>query len=276
MFPFLLAVVDGQNSNNPHDNFEKEALPLLDVLYNLAYRLTGSEKGAYKLLLETHINAFRFYDHLDTSIDFKSWMFRVLRNTYKNSHSKKIKTDKTGYKTITDIIEKIQTSMDFPHLKEMINKLTVDHISSEVSSLPDEFKMVVVMHDFEGFTYEETADFIDIPLGIVRSRLHRGRKMLFAKLYNEVSDKGFAEKIPVNTGKGEADESRDLYLIAALVDRETVNALQEEKLKKQIEESSVLKYEFEVQSYVKSLLSEKLKPSFIPLKFKKKLLRKIR
>jgi RNA polymerase sigma-70 factor (ECF subfamily) len=276
MFPFFLAITSVQNINNPHDNFEKEASPLLDEFYNLALRLTGRQKTAYKLLLESHKKGYHFYNHLDSSIDFKSWMFRVLKNTYNDTYNKKIDADKTGYGAITDFIEKLRTSVDFSNLKEKINKLTPDEITEEVSSLPDEYKLAIVMHDIEGFTYEETAGFVDVPSGTLRSRLHRGRKMLFAKLYNHAADRVYVEKITMNTGKEEVNESRDLYFIAALSDGEISDAIEEEKLRKEIEKNTALKFEFDVQSFVKILISEKLKTSIVSLNFKKKLLRKIK
>jgi len=276
MFPFLLAVTGVQNINNPHDNFERESLTCLDELYNLALTLTGSEKTAYKLLLETQKKAFHFYDHLDISIDFKSWIFRVLRNTYNDTYKKKMSVDKTGYGAIMDFVEKMRTSVDFSNLKEKINKLTPDEITEEVSSLPDEFKMAIVMHDIEGFTYEETAGFVDVPSGTLRSRLHRGRKMLFAKLYNHAADKGYVEKITMNMEKEDINESRDLYFIAALSDGEINNPTEEEKIRKEIERNTALKFEFDVQLFVKILIPEKLKTSNVSLKFKKKLFRKIK
>jgi RNA polymerase sigma-70 factor, ECF subfamily len=182
-------------TNNPRIGFEKESIPHLDLLYNFALRLTGNKNIAYELLQATYVKAFRFYDHLDKTIDFKLWMLRIVRNTYNESFIKKIKTDKTEYSEVENIFNRLDTSRDFAHFKgALFNKINVDELSKAISSLPEDFKMVIVLCDVFEFNYDEIADFVDIPEGTVRSRLHRGRKMLFVKLYNYSVEHGYINK----------------------------------------------------------------------------------
>lgn len=179
-------------TNNLRINFEQEAIPHLEILYNFALRLTGRRRTAYKLLQETYVRAIRFYDMLDKSIDFKSWMFRIMRNAYFDKFSKKIKTDSTDYAEVENSLEKLNTAIDFVQLKNLIfKKLNEDEISILIASLPDDFKMVIVLCDIIKFNYDEIADFVDVPEGTVRSRIHRGRKMLFVKLYKYIIDEGY-------------------------------------------------------------------------------------
>ena len=122
-------------------------------------------------------------------------MLRIVRNTYTVSYSDKIKTDKTDYSEVENSFEELSSKIDTEHFKnEIISNLSVDEISKIISTLPDDFKMVIVLCDIIKFNYEEISDFVDIPDGVVRSRLHRGRKMLFVKLYNYASSKGLKVK----------------------------------------------------------------------------------
>jgi RNA polymerase sigma-70 factor, ECF subfamily len=132
--------------------FQKNTFPYLDLLYNFALRITGSEKNAEKLLLETYLRAFRFYNHLDENTDYKSWMFRVIKKAYE------------------DIYEK---SENYGEVKN------VSEISEVFSSLPEELKTVIILSDIENFTDEEIVAFTDCPLPVVEERLKEGRKILF-------------------------------------------------------------------------------------------------
>ena len=76
----------------------------------------------------------------------------------------------------------------------MYDNLLDDELSNAIASLPEDFRTVIILCDIEGFTYDEIADFVDVPVGTVRSRLHRARKMLFAELYEYAADKGYIDK----------------------------------------------------------------------------------
>jgi RNA polymerase sigma-70 factor (ECF subfamily) len=195
MFPILLAISKEQKINNLRTDFERETLPYFDLLYNFAFRLTGKRKLAYNLLEDTYIKAIRFYDKLEKATDIKFWMFRIMRNTYIDSFRKKIKTDKTKYDEIQYSFENLNKSVDFSLLKkEIFDKLTDKEISNLTASLPEDFKIVIILHDIELFTYDEISEFVDCPVSIVRSRIHRGRKMLFLTMYNYAMDKGYIKK----------------------------------------------------------------------------------
>ncbi len=192
MFPILLAILEYQNELNKE--FEREALPHMDALYNFALRMTGDSDDANDLVQDTFLKAFRFFDKFEKGTNCKAWLFRIMKNTFINTYRKKTKEpDKVDYEEVENFYENIKaSSTDSAHLeKEIYDNLLDDDISSAIASLPDDFKTVIILSDIEGFTYDEIADFTDCPVGTVRSRLHRARKMLFTKLHKYANEKGY-------------------------------------------------------------------------------------
>lgn len=192
MFPILSTVLESQNKL--YKEFELEALPHLDALYNFALRMTGDGDDANDLVQDTFLKAFRFFDKFEKGTNCKAWLFRIMKNTFINTYRKKSKEpDKVDYEDVENFYQNVKpSSTDSAHLeKEIYDNLFDDDISLALASLPDDFKTVIILSDIEGFTYDEIADFIDCPVGTVRSRLHRARKMLFAKLYKYANEKGY-------------------------------------------------------------------------------------
>ncbi|HCY74832.1 MAG TPA: RNA polymerase subunit sigma [Ignavibacteriales bacterium] len=196
MFAFLFAIFksDEQKLN---EEFEREAVPHMDALYNFALKMTGDSDDASDLIQETYLKAFRFWDKFEKGTNCKAWLFRIMKNTYINTYRKNTKEpDKVDYEEIENFYENIKpSSTDSAHLeKDIYDNLLDDELSSAISSLPEDFRTVVILCDIEGYTYDEIADFVDVPVGTVRSRLHRARKMLFTKLHSYASDKGYVTK----------------------------------------------------------------------------------
>jgi len=124
-------------------------------------------------------------------------LFRILKNSYINDYRKTTKEpDKVDYEDVQNFYENIKSDeVDTRHYEmDAFNNLLDDEISTAITSLPEDFRTVIILSDIEGFTYEEFADFVDIHVGKVRSRLHRARKMLYAQLYDYAKGKGFVEK----------------------------------------------------------------------------------
>ncbi len=193
----LLAEPQTPDQKQLYADFEREAVPHMDSLYNFALKMTGDSDDASDLIQETYLKAFRFFDKFEKGTNCKAWLFRIMKNTYINTYRKSIKEpDKVDYEEVENFYENIKASnTDSAHLeKDIYDNLLDDELSGAISSLPEDFRTVVILADIEGFTYEEIADFIDVPVGTVRSRLHRARKMLFTKLYDYAGQKGYIEK----------------------------------------------------------------------------------
>lgn len=184
-----------KDNNLLYEEFQKEAIPHMDALFNFALRMVGDSDDANDLVQETYLRAFRFWDKFEKGTNCKAWLFRILKNTYINSYRKQTKEpNKVDYEEVENFYENAKpSSTEDAHLeKEIFDNLLDDEVSRAISSLPEDFRTVVILSDIEGFTYEEIADFIDCPVGTVRSRLHRARKMLFTKLHKYASAKGYA------------------------------------------------------------------------------------
>ncbi len=184
--------VEGKSSK--HAEFEKEALPHTDLLYNYALRMTNDRADADDLVQETFLKAYRFWDKYQKGTNIRAWLFRIMKNSYINRYRRESKIpDTVDYDDIQNFYHSIrdeaaegndlQTSV-FTHLLD-------DNVASAISELPEDFRTVVILCDIEGLTYEEIAEFVDIPLGTVRSRLHRGRNLLRAKLSRYAKLRGY-------------------------------------------------------------------------------------
>ena len=175
-------------------DFEKEAIPHMTSIYNFAVRLTGDADDANDLVQETFLKAFRFFDKFERGTNCKAWLFRILKNSFINDYRKQTKEpDKVDYEDVQNFYETITADeIDSTHYEhDAFSNLLDDEISKAIEKLPEDFRTVIILNDIEGFTYEEIADFVDIPVGTVRSRLHRARKMLYSQLYDYAKEKGY-------------------------------------------------------------------------------------
>lgn len=178
-------------------DFEKEAVPHMDALYNYALRMTGDEDDADDLVQETFLKAFRFFDKFEKGTNCKAWLFRIMKNSFINDYRKSTKEpNKVDYEDVQNFYENIKSDeVEAKHYEQdAFSDLLDDEISNAITELPEDFRTVIILSDIEGFSYEEIADFVDIPVGTVRSRLHRARKMLYAQLYDYAKDKGYVSK----------------------------------------------------------------------------------
>ena len=174
--------------------FESEALPHMSALYSFAVRLTRDRDDAADLVQETYLKAFRFFDKFERGTNCKAWLFRILKNSYINRFRKTSKApDTVEYDAIEEFYETIRdSSVETSVLEEQVfDNALDDEVAKAIESLPEEFRTVIILCDIESFTYEEIAEFIDCPIGTVRSRLHRARKLLAGSLAEYARKRGF-------------------------------------------------------------------------------------
>ena len=177
-----------------YKEFEVEALPYMDALYNYGLKMTGSSDEADDLVQETFLRAFRFWDKFEKGTNAKAWLFSILRNSFINEYRKSSREpDKVDYDDIQNFYENIKSDeVKTQHAQEdAFSTLLDDEVSQAITKLPEDFRTVIILSDIEGFTYDEIAEFVDTPVGTVRSRLHRARKMLYSTLHNYGKDKGY-------------------------------------------------------------------------------------
>jgi RNA polymerase sigma-70 factor (ECF subfamily) len=173
--------------------FEQEAVPHKDVLLNFALRTTGNRDDALDLLQETYMKAFRFWDKYEKGTNIRAWLFRIMKNSYINRYRKETREPSmVDYDDVENFYDSIRDeATDSNDLqKKMYSNMLSDEVTQALQSLPEDFRTVVILCDIEGLTYDEIAEFLNCPIGTVRSRLHRGRKMLEEKLYDYAKERG--------------------------------------------------------------------------------------
>jgi RNA polymerase sigma-70 factor (ECF subfamily) len=175
-------------------DFDAEAMPHMGILHGYALKITGNQLDADDLVQETFLRAFRFFDKFEKGTNCKAWLFRIMKNLFINKYRKNQKEPgKVDYDEIENFFDTIRAErLDSTDLQEKVfSNLLDDDVTRALNSLQDDFKTVVILCDLEGLSYEEIAEFIQCPIGTVRSRLHRGRKMLQQKLYDYAKERGY-------------------------------------------------------------------------------------
>jgi RNA polymerase sigma factor (sigma-70 family) len=173
--------------------FEREFFPLMDAVCTFAYRLTGDATQAEDLVQETYLKAWRFMSRYEEGTNAKAWLFRICRNAFINEYrSKKSRPYKVDYEDIVVYHNEDDPAAPryFGLHEEMGNKLMGDEVTLAINALTPTFRTVVLL-DMEDFTYEEIAAILEIPIGTVRSRLHRARNVLADKLREYAEAQGY-------------------------------------------------------------------------------------
>ena len=176
--------------------FENELLPHVGALQTFAYHLTYNQEDADDLVQETYLKAYRFIDKYDEGTNAKAWLFKILKNAYINDYRKKVKQPtKVDYEEIVAYHDTDDDRISgYSDLREEIFlNMMGDEVTSAINSLPIDFRTVILLCDIEGFTYEEIASIIDVPIGTVRSRLFRARNLLKEKLTSYAQKLGFTD-----------------------------------------------------------------------------------
>jgi len=175
--------------------FDKEFIPHIHSMYNFAFRLTNDEDDANDLIQDTYLKAFRFINSFSEGTNAKAWLFRILKNSFINDFRKKskepAKVDYQDVETTYNSEEDAETNQTVDLRVESVQDLIGDEIANALNALPVDFRTVIILCDVEGFTYEEMAKILDIPIGTVRSRLHRARMLLKDKLKSYAKSLGY-------------------------------------------------------------------------------------
>jgi RNA polymerase sigma-70 factor (ECF subfamily) len=176
-----------------HQAFEQQVFGHADALFGFGMRLTRNVADADDLVQETYLKVYRFWDSYNQGTNIRAWLLRILKNSFINVYRKESREpDMVEYSDVMRPAAAGHVSSDADSLQERVfNNLLDDDISAAVSGLPEEFRTIVILRDIEGLTYEEIARFVDRPLGTIRSRLHRGRKLLHAKLFDYARGRGY-------------------------------------------------------------------------------------
>ncbi len=177
--------------------FEGLIQPLLDSMYRTALRMTKNPADAEDLVQETCLKAYRYFDRFEDGSNVKAWLFKILTNLFINSYRKKVKEptpvefdEAEDYFLYSQMLKTGAVSEHHGPEKDLFDRMLGSDVSEAIDALPDDFRIVVVMAFVEGLSYEEISDALDVPMGTVKSRLHRGRKMLQKSLYQYAQKAG--------------------------------------------------------------------------------------
>lgn len=166
-------------------------------LYSAAMRMARNPADAEDLVQETYLKAYRAYDTFQEGTNLKAWLYRILTNTYINKYRKdNRRPDEVDLGDVEDLylyrrlgsedtVEVSRTTED-----RVLDGLVESDVKAAVEELPENFRMPVLLADLEGFSYKEIAEILDIPIGTVMSRLHRGRKAMQKRLWEFARQRG--------------------------------------------------------------------------------------
>lgn len=178
-----------------HAIFQQEFFPHMDAMYNFALKLTNDEDEAQDLVQDTCMKAYRFIHSFEPGTYAKAWLFRILKNNFINDYRKKSRgPSKVEFEWVEQSItgdDDSEPAYQADLQAETVNEMLGDEITAAIQALPVDFRMIIILCDLEEFSYEEMARILNIPIGTVRSRLHRARALLKESLANYAKTKGY-------------------------------------------------------------------------------------
>ena len=180
------------------DRFERDVLPLLPSLYGAAMRLTRNPTDAEDLVQETYLRAFRGFAGFKEGTNLKAWLYRILTNSFINTYRKKQREPQTvaGPDDVDEwyLYDRLGgRHVEVSAENEVLDQIPDADVKAALESLSDNFRMAVLLADVEGFSYKEIAEIMDVPIGTVMSRLHRGRKALEKALWDTAKERGLVD-----------------------------------------------------------------------------------
>ena len=191
------------------ERFTADAMQYVDQLYAAALRMSRNSADAEDLVQETYMKAFAAYHQFTEGTNLKAWLYRILTNTYINLYRKRQREPQQSQgETVEDWQLAQAGEHDAVGLRsaeaEALRALPNTEVREALNELSEDFRMVVYYSDVEGFAYKDIAEILDIPLGTVMSRLHRGRRILREKLLDYARENGLR---PSTIAKVEAKAS---------------------------------------------------------------------
>jgi len=196
------SMVENKAEQAKKKEFEDLFLPILDNLYGIALRMTRNEKDAEDLVQETYLKAFRFFHRFERGTNARAWILTILTNTFRTRYRKKkqepgmVDFEAVENFCLADEMVKEITASDKSEAQgaDVVTAILKDYVSDDVinalESVPEQFRIAVLLSDVEGFSYQEISEILGISVGTVKSRIFRGRKILQKQLWDFAKQRG--------------------------------------------------------------------------------------
>jgi len=177
--------------NLGHSILEREVLPHLGAVTSFAQKLCADEQRAKDLVQETMLKAFRYQHTYREGTNCRAWLFQICKNSFINDFRRKryepiaIDFQEFEHTHTADSDATEDDGLGYPCSHDPLLEMTSsigDEVDGALRSIPPEFQTAIILCDVEGYTYDEIAQFMNVPIGTIRSRIHRGRKMLAVML----------------------------------------------------------------------------------------------
>ena len=192
------------------EQFTSDAMQYAPQLFSTALRMTRNRSDAEDLVQETYIKGWRSFHTFQEGTNLRAWLFRIMTNTYINKYNAK---KRKGTEVELDDVEELflykrlgsidQSQLSSSAEDQMLELFTDDEVKNALEELPEDFRVPVLLSDVDGFSYKEIAEMLEIPIGTVMSRLHRGRKAMQKMLYEYARDRGLIVEPMTIEGTGE-------------------------------------------------------------------------
>jgi len=183
------------------EEFTNDAMQYAPQLFATALRMTRNKADAEDLVQETFLKGWRAFDSYQQGTNLRAWLFRIMTNTFINKYNSQ---QRRPQETELDDVEELflfrrmgafdQSKMSQSAEDQMLELFTDDEVKNAIESLPETFRIPVLLSDVEGFSYKEIAEMIEVPIGTVMSRLHRGRKAMQKLLYEYAKERGLVDE----------------------------------------------------------------------------------
>ncbi|MEK7789600.1 MAG: sigma-70 family RNA polymerase sigma factor [Planctomycetota bacterium] len=193
-----------REENNRRKEFEDIAMEHIDSLYSMAIRLVFNKDEAEDLVQETYLKAYRFFDTFQKGTNIKAWLFKILRNTFINKYRKTVNLPSEIF---YEDVESVNSNLSYKQESDSgeltdtleskyseLGNLMEDDVKRAIDSLPIEYKEAILLSDVEELSYNDIAEITNVPIGTVKSRLNRGRKLLQKSLWEYAKDRGFIKR----------------------------------------------------------------------------------
>lgn len=183
------------------EDFTADAMQYAPQLFATALRMTRNRADAEDLVQETFLKGWRAFESYQDGTNLRAWLFRIMTNTFINKYNSQ---QRKPQETELDEVEEMilfrrmgafdQSKLNQSAEDQMLELFTDDEVKNAIEELPETFRMPVLLSDVEGFSYKEIAEMLDVPIGTVMSRLHRGRKAMQKMLYEYAKERGLVDE----------------------------------------------------------------------------------